>query len=144
MSPDDPYLTFRRVPSTCDRVGLETFAAKLHATVSPALRFHCMITTDAELRRLNAQYRGKDSATDVLSFPESNDIAVSWPRASAQAARFGHTANEEVSILMLHGVLHLLGLDHETDSGDMAKAEAKWRKKLGLPSSLIARSGVPL
>lgn len=138
--PDDPYLTFRRVPSELDRAALEGFAAQLRSAVAPGLQFHCLITTDAELRRLNAQFRGKDYVTDVLSFPESNDIAISWGRARAQAAEFGHSAAEEVRVLMLHGVLHLLGMDHETDRGKMARAEVKWRAKLGLPSSLIARA----
>ncbi len=138
--PDDPYLTFRRVPAELDRARLEEFARELRRAVAPNLDFHCLITTDAELRRLNFQFRQKDYATDVLSFPESNDIAISWMRAKAQAAEHGHSAAEEVRVLMLHGILHLLGMDHETDGGKMARAEVKWRAKLGLPSSLIARA----
>ena len=138
--PDDPYLTFRRVPAELDRAAIERFAMQLQSTVAPSLQFHCLITTDAELRRLNAQFLGKDYVTDVLSFPESNDIAISWGRAKAQAAEYGHTAPDELRVLMLHGVLHLLGMDHETDRGKMARAEVKWRAKLGLPSSLIARA----
>ena len=138
--PDDPYLTFRRVPADLDRAPLENFAALLRRTVAPSLLFHCLITTDAELRRLNRQFRQKDYFTDVLSFPESNDIAISWNRARAQAAEYGHSAADEVRVLMLHGVLHLLGMDHETDGGKMARAEVKWRARLGLPSSLIARA----
>ena len=138
--PDDPYLTFRRVPAELDRALLEDFAQELRRTVAPDLDFHCVITTDAELRRLNLQFRQNDSTTDVLSFPESNDIAISWGRAKAQAAEYGHSAADEVRVLMLHGVLHLLGMDHEQDGGKMARAEVKWRAKLGLPSSLIARA----
>lgn len=138
--PDDPYLTFRRVPRELDRVELERFAGELRSVVAPNLQFHCLVTTDSELRRLNTQFRGKDCATDVLSFPESNDIAISFGRAKAQAAEFGHSPADEVRILMLHGLLHLLGMDHETDRGRMARAEVKWRGLLGLPSSLIARA----
>ncbi|MEI9813440.1 MAG: rRNA maturation RNase YbeY [Acidobacteriota bacterium] len=105
----------------------------------------CLITTDAELRRLNREFRAKDSPTDVLSFPshadapELGEIAISWDRAVAQAAEMGHGADAEVRVLMVHGLLHLMGLDHETDSGEMRRAEAKWRKKLGLPAGLIER-----
>jgi len=140
MSPDDPYLTFRRTPAALDCAALEAFAEQLHRAIAPRLNFHCLITTDAELRRLNLQFRGKDYATDVLSFPESNDIAISWQRAKAQAAEWGHSLPDELRVLILHGVLHLLGLDHETDRGKMAEAESEWRDKLGLPNSLIARS----
>lgn len=140
MSPADPYLTFRRVPADLDRDSLERFARKLRTEVAPKLQFHCLITTDAELRRLNTQFLQHDYATDVLSFPESNDIAISYPRAAAQAARHGHSVPRELQVLMLHGVLHLLGYDHENDSGRMARAEVKWRQKLRLPSGLIARA----
>ncbi len=133
-------MSFRGVPADLDRSYLEAFAVRLKHAIAPALNFHCLITTDAELRRLNARFLGKDHPTDVLSFPESNDIAISYPRAKAQAREFGHRPEDEILILMLHGVLHLLGMDHETDGGRMANAERKWRVKLGLPSSLIARS----
>lgn len=103
----------------------------------------CLITDDAELQRLNKQFRGKDYATDVLSFPEDGggEIAISFDRAAAQAAEMGHSVDEELRILMLHGVLHLNGLDHETDNGEMRRAEERWRKKLGLPAGLIKRVG---
>ena len=67
------------------------------------------------------------------------DIAISLRRARAQAREFGHTIEQEVQILMLHGVLHLVGHDHETDSGAMARAEKRWRAKLGLANGLIER-----
>ncbi len=140
MSPGDPYLTFRRIPADLNRDSLERFARKLRTEVAPKLQFHCLITTDAELRRLNTQFLQHNYATDVLSFPESNDIAISYPRAVAQAAQHGHSVPGELQVLMLHGVLHLLGYDHETDSGRMARAELKWRQKLRLPSGLIART----
>lgn len=103
------------------------------------------------MRRLNRQFRGKDATTDVLSFPSGNgqarrpaplgDIAISVARARAQAREFGHTTEQEVRVLMLHGVLHLLGMDHETDGGQMARAEQRWRERLGLPVGLIERVG---
>lgn len=63
-----------------------------------------------------------------------------FDRAAEQAAGMGHSVEEELRILMLHGLLHLSGMDHETDSGEMAKAEARWRKKLKLPLGLIERA----
>ncbi|MBL8231017.1 MAG: rRNA maturation RNase YbeY, partial [Bryobacterales bacterium] len=83
--------------------------------------------------------------TDVLSFPEPapgflGEIAISVDRAAAQAAEFGHTLEEEIEILMLHGALHLSGMDHEKDKGQMARAESKWRKHFGLPRGLIQRA----
>jgi probable rRNA maturation factor len=81
----------------------------------------------------------------VLSFPSGKtlgflgDIAISFEHAQRQAAEYGHTVNKEVEILMLHGVLHLMGMDHEKDNGRMARAESKWRAALGLPCGLIAR-----
>jgi probable rRNA maturation factor len=102
------------------------------------------VTGDAELRRLNREFLGKDHATDVLSFPDGGDslgdIAISRQRAQAQAAEFGHSLMEELQVLLLHGVLHLTGLDHEADSGEMERIEKRWRVKLGLPSSLIERT----
>jgi len=107
--------------------------------------FDCLITGDADLRRLNRQFRGLDYATDVLSFPAAppaphlGDLAISLGRARAQAREFGHGTEHEVEILMLHGLLHLLGLDHQTDAGQMARAEKRWRTKLGLAAGLIER-----
>jgi probable rRNA maturation factor len=129
----------------------------------------CLITGDAELRRLNRQFLGKDYATDVLSFPVRDgvadgrdsralhsvapqgrgarpngraligEIAISIDRAASQAKEHGHPLADELRILMLHGTLHLAGFDHENDSGEMRRAEARWRKRFGLPPGLIER-----
>ena len=140
----DPLLTFRRKPATLDSKRLEAFAEILRARVARKRDFHCLITGDAELRRLNAQFRGKDYPTDVLSFPSEGaglgDIAISLGRARAQAREWRHSTEDEVRVLMLHGVLHLLGMDHETDRGEMRRAESRWRSKLGLPSTLTERA----
>ncbi|MDE3198184.1 MAG: rRNA maturation RNase YbeY [Acidobacteriota bacterium] len=142
----DPSISYRRSPARLDRVVIEAFAETLRGRVARRREFHCLITGDAEVRKLNRAYRGKDYATDVLSFPGEGDylgdIAISLARARAQAKQYGHTLEDEVRILMLHGLLHLCGMDHETDSGEMARAEARWRKKLGLPSGLVERSRV--
>ena len=143
-SPEPSTATFRRVPPDFRRRVVERFARQLQAEVTKGRPFACLITGDAELRRLNREFRGQDCATDVLSFagagPASlGDIAISLQRARAQAREFGHTVEREVSILMLHGVLHLMGMDHPTGDGRMARAEKRWRVRLGLAHGLIER-----
>ena len=143
MSPEGSTVTFRRIPENLRRRSIERFARKLQTGVARGRVFDCLIAGDSELRRLNREFRGKDAPTDVLSFPAGNgrlgDIAISLGRARAQAREFGHTTEQEIQILMLHGVLHLLGMDHETDGGRMARAEKRWRASLGLPNGLIER-----
>ena len=143
-SPEGSTVTFRRVAADLRPRALANFARKLQKEVAKGRTFDCLITGDAELRRLNREWRGKDYATDVLSFPSGmgeglGDLAISMARARVQAREFGHSAEDEVRILMLHGVLHLLGMDHEVDRGQMARAELRWRKSLGLPNGLIER-----
>ena len=143
MSPDDIPLLVRDPSRRIRRIAdLRAFFAALVKRVAPDKEVACLITDDAELRRLNRQFRGARYATDVLSFPyeAGGEIAISLDRAAAQAAEHGHRIDEELRILMLHGVLHLTGLDHETDSGEMAAAEMRWRKRLGLPTGLIERA----
>ncbi len=138
-------VTFRRAPSDVRPGALTRFARRLQSEVTGGRAFACLITSDAELRRLNATFRSKDEPTDVLSFPQADnganlgDIAISVQRARAQARRFGHETETEVRILMLHGALHLLGMDHEADSGRMARAEKRWRTYFRLPNGLIER-----
>ncbi|HEU4794087.1 MAG TPA: rRNA maturation RNase YbeY [Pyrinomonadaceae bacterium] len=95
--------------------------------------------SDKTIRQLNRQFRGVDKATDVLSFPADDpdnsnlgDIAISVDTASAQAKENGLTFDEEVAQLILHGLLHLSGYDHETDNGEMNRLELRMRKKLGI------------
>jgi len=118
-------------------------AIKLKGTVN------VLVTGSSELRSLNRRFRAKDQPTDVLSFPPgpcfvnglAGDIAISADIARENARRLGHSAAQEVKILALHGVLHLVGYDHERDQGAMAGKEADLRRSLGLPSGLIERSG---
>ncbi len=142
-SPEGSTVTFRRPITDASATALRRFARKLERDVAKGGRFDCLITGDAELRRLNARFRGKDCATDVLSFPGGEghlgDLAISAARARAQGREFGHTTEDELRILMLHGVLHLVGMDHERDGGRMARAEKRWRRELGLPTGLIER-----
>ncbi len=129
------------------RRGLHEFANSVQDRVTAGRPFCCLIASDGELRDLNRQFRKKDHATDVLSFRSADrdgslgELAISWDRARAQAAAYGHSAEEEVRILLLHGALHLAGFDHEKDRGEMARAERLWRKRLNLPNGLIARVG---
>ncbi len=143
MPPDDCSLLFDRVPRGVRRRGLRKFARLVQDRIAGGRGFSCLLTRDAELRRLNRDFLRKDCPTDVLSFPARGkylgDIAISWERAREQARRFGHAPEEEIEILMLHGLLHLLGLDHENDRGRMRRLETRWRKELGLPSGLIER-----
>lgn len=136
------------------RQPLQDFAQTLCAQVLDGREFTCLITDDTEMAALNGQYRQKQSATDVLSFPAAieeipgdgesgayaGDVAISIQHARAQARALGHTLEEELCVLMLHGALHLAGMDHETDKGEMRRAESRWRKRLGLPEGLIART----
>ena len=100
------------------------------------------------MKKLNHRFRKKDKATDVLSFPANanrhdptiGDLAISADIARENAKNLGHPISQEIKVLILHGILHLAGYDHETDSGEMARTEQRLRKKLRLPVSLIQRS----
>lgn len=119
-------------------------AAALEGSVS------VLLTGDEEMRRLNREFRRKDKSTDVLSFPAGEDVsgrsrmagdlAISVETAARAAEAHGHALALELEILILHGVLHLAGYDHETDTGQMARKEELLRKKLGLSRGLIART----
>lgn len=106
-----------------------------------------LLADDRTLRRLNRDFRGKDKATDVLSFPAAEemadefagDLAISLDTAKRQAVEQGHTLRDEVRVLLLHGLLHLSGMDHETDDGEMRSREGELRVQLRLRSGLIAR-----
>lgn len=101
-----------------------------------------LIADNRRLRELNRRFRGKNEPTDVLSFPhaEGGDIAISADIALENAGRYGHSGPVELKILILHGMLHLAGHDHENDDGQMARIEARLRAQLKLPSSLIGRA----
>ena len=104
------------------------------------------IVSDRRMQALNRQFRGKNSATDVLSFPADRpflgDIVIAQGVAKRQAREHGHSLATEVRVLALHGLLHLLGYDHESkrDRGRMARMEARLRKKGGLKEGLVERS----
>ena len=120
------------------------------------------LVRDAHIRKLNRQYRGKDYATDVLSFATASvlpsppprslrnlrasflgDIANARGVARRQARDAGHAFRTELRILALHGLLHLMGYDHDKDRGEMARVEERLRRRAGLPAGLIGRVGRP-
>ncbi len=149
MSSDDGSLVlFRRVRDRLDRQSLREFAAALRDFVAAGRPFCCLLAHDSHLLRLNRRFLGRDYPADVLAFPSHvpdpppaplGDVAISVDRAREQAARLGHSTEDEIRILMLHGVLHLLGLDHETDGGRMRRIERRWRRQFRLPARRIPR-----
>jgi len=103
------------------------------------------ITSNREIQSLNWCFRRKNRPTDVLTFPSAvpyvaGDIAISLEIAAANADQLGHSMDTEVKILILHGMLHLAGYDHEIDDGEMEAKEAALRMQLKLPVGLIQRS----
>lgn len=127
---------------------LERFLTRARRSVRLDGTVNVLVTTNHELRGLNRRFRGKDKPTDVLSFPPmpgmmdglAGDIAISAEIAAKNARLLGHSPAEEIKILVLHGMLHLAGYDHERDNGEMAKKENALRRDLGLPSGLIDRN----
>jgi probable rRNA maturation factor len=106
-----------------------------------------LLADDTRLKQLNRAFRGKNKPTDVLSFPAAEngegvagDLAISVETASRQAAEHGHSLEDELRVLILHGMLHLAGYDHEADSGEMREFEAELRARLKLPVGLIERA----
>jgi len=106
-----------------------------------------MITNSREMQELNSRFRGKTQPTDVLSFPApvsnngfAGDIAISYDIAGRNAKELGHSVMQELKVLVLHGILHLAGYDHESDAGEMARYEQRLRSRLALPLGLIERN----
>ncbi len=135
---------------------LAGFLARAQASMRLRGEVSVLLTTDGTIRRLNRQFRGKDKATDVLSFPatgfvqsqkknqkknqEKGDLAISVETARRQSLACGHSLETEIQILMLHGLLHLNGFDHVKDAGEMARRERALRARLGLERGLIERA----
>ena len=158
MDPDPATLSI----SVCTRAGRPARApglARWLATIAPARArgtVTVVLTGDAAMRSLNRDWRGVDRATDVLSFPADDDgprvrgrvrhlgdIVIATGVARRQALAAGHAYAIELKVLALHGLLHLLGYDHETDAGQMHRLERRLRRKGGLPSGLIERESRP-
>lgn len=145
----DPSIRAQFGRSAFTRRELEAFLGEARRASGLAGSVSALLTGDTEIRRLNREFRGKDKATDVLSFPagdapgrsrSAGDLAISVETASREAERLGHSLDTELRVLLLHGTLHLAGYDHEMDSGEMARKENTLRKKLGLAEGLIARA----
>ena len=142
----DPTIILRRKLPALDPRALRDFV--IRASRASGLRgsVTVLVTGNAEIRRLNSRFRAKNTATDVLSFPAlggngfSGDIAISADIARRNARSLGHSLSEEVRILVLHGILHLAGYDHETNYAEMAAKERRLRERLRLPVGLIERS----
>jgi probable rRNA maturation factor len=144
----------RLVVTVCDAAGgpvrVPGLAAWLASVAPPAARgtVTLVLTTDRRIRTLNRTWRRVDKATDVLSFPAGDDpgpgrhlgdVVISRDTATRQARSEGHALGTELRVLALHGLLHLLGYDHERDSGRMARIERRLRRQGGLPAGLIER-----
>lgn len=124
---------------------LATFLVRARKAAAVEGQVNVLITSSDELRALNRRFRRKDKPTDVLSFPaivdgEAGDIAISVDIARENAYKLGHSLEDELRILILHGILHLGGHDHEADGGEMEALESELRERLKLPSSLIERT----
>jgi probable rRNA maturation factor len=110
------------------------------------------LVSDQRMRALHRRFRGQSHATDVLSFPAAagpwaigeppflGEVAIALGVAARQAKRLGHATTTEVRTLALHGLLHLLGYDHERDDGHMSRVEERLRRRAGLPAGLIGRA----
>jgi probable rRNA maturation factor len=127
---------------------LNRFLSSAQAAVRLRGEVSVLLTTDQAIRRLNRQFRRMNKATDVLSFPApqeatgevAGDLAISVPTALRQAREQRHSLSVEIKVLILHGLLHLAGFDHEADDGQMARRERLLRGRLGLPLGLIERT----
>jgi probable rRNA maturation factor len=133
---------------------LERFVLRARRAAGLRGLTNVLVTTSSTVRSLNRQFRGKNQATDVLSFPLplpvlsggrkrsalAGEIAISADIAAQNAATLGHSPAAEVKVLALHGILHLAGFDHERDNGEMARKEMQLRRLLNLPVALIERT----
>jgi len=136
------------------RASLERFVQRSGRALGLTGVANVLVTTSAAVRALNRQFRRQNKATDVLSFPSplvlagngrrrselAGDIAISADIAKQNAARLGHSLADEIKVLVLHGILHLAGFDHERDNGAMARRELELRQMLKLPTALIERT----
>jgi probable rRNA maturation factor len=121
---------------------IQRFVRRAQALAKVPGEVDVLISGNQRLRQLNRRFRRKNKPTDVLSFPRPSggDIAISAQIANDNARLYRHSLADELKILVLHGMLHLAGYDHETDNGRMARVEARLRARLKLPASLIDRA----
>lgn len=143
----EPNIVFDGTRIRLNRRRLQDFTSRACRAAGLKGGVTVMLTSNRQMRRLNLRFRGKDRATDVLSFPApasasnfAGDIAISIEIAAGNAQELGHSTARELEILILHGILHLAGYDHENDRGEMARKERALQAKLALPGGLIERS----
>ncbi len=124
----------------------ETFLNSIAKTFSDR-EIELIITSNEEIKELNREYRSIDKDTDVLSFPYEEmpmsplgSIVISSEYVESKAKELNHRNSDELALLFIHGLLHLLGYDHEVDSGEMREEEARLIEKFNLPKSLIIRT----
>ena len=151
--PDDSerraYLINRQRIVQADWDGISAFLGQLASRLAESPFSVCLLS-DRGIRRYNKRFRFHNQATDVLAFPAENsagdrsgylgDILISVETAQANATRYGLKLEEEIKILALHGLLHLMGRDHENDNGEMAREERRWCARLGLQRGLTSRA----
>jgi probable rRNA maturation factor len=135
---------------------LHRFVARARRAAGLRGTVNVLVTSSSAVRSLNRQFRERNQATDVLSFPAASpggqagkasrlagEVAISADIAMQNASRLGHPVAQEIKILTLHGILHLAGFDHERDNGEMARKESTLRRSLRLPAALIERVHAP-
>ena len=150
MGENRTLIIFQKRVADLTELALARFLARARRAVGLKGMVNVLLTSSAEMKSLNRRFRGKDKPTDVLSFPAepgaqkqfAGEIAISAEIASQNARALGHSPAEEVEILVLHGVLHLRGYDHECDNRQMARREKQLRAKLHLPIGLIERATI--
>lgn len=144
-------VTFRKRIVALAAPKVERFVLRVRRLVHLPELVNVLVTSSEEVRSLNRRFRGLDKPTDVLSFPPllisepqrkqvAGDVVISADIARGNALRLGHSLENEVKILVLHGILHLAGFDHEHDDGEMARKESRLRRQLKLEPALIERT----
>lgn len=147
-SGNEPLLLNRQRRVRFSAPELRAFLRRLQGEVAGGRSFDLCLLSDAAMRCYNRRFRGRDAPTDVLAFADgadggAGDLLVSAETARRQGRRLGHSVETEIKILALHGLLHLLGFDHEASSREarrMARAEGRWRRRFALPQTLIERA----
>jgi probable rRNA maturation factor len=143
MEPD--LIILRKPVKEVSSAALARFAARARKAAHLRGEVTVLVTGNGEIRKLNREFRRKNTPTDVISFPSdadgvAGDIAISADIARVNGRQLGHGTLAELKVLILHGMLHLAGFDHEADSGEMALKEARLQQQLGLPVGLIERT----
>jgi probable rRNA maturation factor len=143
-------IIIRKAAPGISEPALARFAQRVRKAAGLRGQVNVVLTSSRDIRALNRRFRGKDKPTDVLSFPPvplvadafSGDIVISTDIACRNARLYQHAPAQELKILILHGMLHLAGYDHESDRGGMARQEERLRRQLGLSNGLIRRTEV--